>query len=194
MKARNREINIFNMSLLDVLCGALGAFCFLMLVLFPFYSQDKGTAKAPDVPAGVDPKTLEEAKARIQQLEEVLKKFQEYAEQAGGQNKRLEAENRQLQQDLKNAQDRNDQLEMRKPLLAVGRFTVADSDFVQVYVEDDRTNDQGREGRESGSVEDAGVDIQRGLQRKCRRRRAGVFHGARHSHGGVSRVFEDHQA
>ncbi len=146
MKARNREINIFNMSLLDVLCGALGAFCFLMLVLFPFYSQDKGTAKAPDVPAGVDPKTLEEAKARIQQLEEVLKKFQEYAEQAGGQNKRLEAENRQLQQDLKNAQDRNDQLEMRKPLLAVGRFTVADSDFVQVYVEDDRTTTKGAKG------------------------------------------------
>jgi hypothetical protein len=35
MKARNREINIFNMSLLDILCGALGTVCFLMLVLFP---------------------------------------------------------------------------------------------------------------------------------------------------------------
>ena len=57
MKPRNREINIFNMSLLDVLCGALGTFCFMMLVLFPFYSQDKGTAKAPDVPPGIDPKT-----------------------------------------------------------------------------------------------------------------------------------------
>lgn len=37
MKPRNREINIFNMSLLDILCGALGAFCFLMLGLFPYY-------------------------------------------------------------------------------------------------------------------------------------------------------------
>jgi hypothetical protein len=31
MKRRNREVNIFNMSLLDILCGTLGAFCFLML-------------------------------------------------------------------------------------------------------------------------------------------------------------------
>jgi hypothetical protein len=143
MKPRNREINIFNMSLLDVLCGALGAFCFLMLVLFPFYSQDKGSAKAPDVPAGVDPKTFDEAKARIQQLEDLVKKFQDYAGQAGAQTKRLEAENRALQQDLKTAQDRNDQLEMRNPLLAVGRFVASDSDFVQMYVEDTRVGGKG---------------------------------------------------
>ena len=37
MKPRNREINIFNMSLLDILCGALGAFCFMMLSLLPYY-------------------------------------------------------------------------------------------------------------------------------------------------------------
>ena len=35
MKRQNREVNIFNMSLLDILCGALGAFCFLMLALLP---------------------------------------------------------------------------------------------------------------------------------------------------------------
>jgi hypothetical protein len=37
MSRRNREINIFNMSLLDILCGALGAFCFMMLTLLPYY-------------------------------------------------------------------------------------------------------------------------------------------------------------
>lgn len=37
MKRRNREVNIFNMSLLDILCGALGAFCFMMLSLLPYY-------------------------------------------------------------------------------------------------------------------------------------------------------------
>jgi hypothetical protein len=136
MKPRSREINIFNMSLLDILCGALGAFCFLMLVLFPFYSQDKGVAKAPDVPAGIDPKTFEEAKARIQQLEDLVKKFQDYSAQADAQEKREEAQNRQLQA-------RNDQLEMRKPLLAVGRFTLGDADFVQVYIEDDRQTTKG---------------------------------------------------
>ena len=39
MRARPREINIFNMSLLDILCGALGAFCFMMLVALPYYSS-----------------------------------------------------------------------------------------------------------------------------------------------------------
>lgn len=39
MRPRNREVNIFNMSLLDILCGALGAFCFLMLALFPDHAK-----------------------------------------------------------------------------------------------------------------------------------------------------------
>jgi hypothetical protein len=41
MKSRSREVNIFNMSLLDILCGALGAFCFLMLSLFPDHAKVK---------------------------------------------------------------------------------------------------------------------------------------------------------
>src|SRR4051794_3593518 len=41
MRARPREINIFNMSLLDILCGALGAFCFMMLVALPYYVTGK---------------------------------------------------------------------------------------------------------------------------------------------------------
>jgi hypothetical protein len=48
MRPRNREVNIFNMSLLDILCGALGAFCFLMLALFPDH------AKARQLQARVD--------------------------------------------------------------------------------------------------------------------------------------------
>jgi len=145
MKPRNREINIFNMSLLDVLCGALGAFCFLMLVLFPFYSQDKGQAKAPDVPPqpAADPQSMADAMNRIHQLEDLVKKFQDYAAQLDAQNKRQQAESRQMQGDLKKAEDRNDQLEMRKPLLAVGRFAVSDGDFVQVYVEDNRETTNG---------------------------------------------------
>ena len=41
MKSRNKEVNIFNMSLLDILCGALGAFCFMMLSLFPDHAKVK---------------------------------------------------------------------------------------------------------------------------------------------------------
>ncbi len=41
MRARNREVNIFNMSLLDILTGMLGAFLFLMLGLVPYYTRAK---------------------------------------------------------------------------------------------------------------------------------------------------------
>jgi hypothetical protein len=44
MRARSREINIFNMSLLDILTGMLGAFLFLMLGLVPYYTKAKAAA------------------------------------------------------------------------------------------------------------------------------------------------------
>lgn len=46
MKPRNREVNIFNMSVLDLLTGALGAFCFLTLALFPYYFKAQNAAAA----------------------------------------------------------------------------------------------------------------------------------------------------
>src|SRR5919202_5362311 len=64
MKPRNREVNIFNMSLLDILCGALGAFCFLMLALFPYYAKGSGAAGESD--AKNLRQELEEARAQLQ--------------------------------------------------------------------------------------------------------------------------------
>src|SRR5579863_9046812 len=54
MKPRNREVNIFNMSVLDLLTGALGAFCFLTLALFPSYykAHRAGAAKARQKESG----------------------------------------------------------------------------------------------------------------------------------------------
>ncbi len=144
MKPRNREINIFNMSLLDILCGALGTFCFLMLVLFPFYNQDKGKSKAPDVPAGVDPKTYEEAMKRIQQLEETLKKFQEYAQQLEAQVSQVTAQNRQLQAEAKDLREKNAQLESRNPIVAMARFNNKNDDEIELYVEDNCSNSAGK--------------------------------------------------
>ncbi len=70
MKARNREINIFNMSLLDVLCGALGAFCFMMLVLFPYYKPKQESATPPGPP----PQNCEDC---MQKHDEMRKKIEE---------------------------------------------------------------------------------------------------------------------
>ncbi len=47
MKPRNREVSIFNMSVLDLLTGALGAFCFLTLALFPYYFKAQTSSATP---------------------------------------------------------------------------------------------------------------------------------------------------
>lgn len=43
MKRRNREINIFNLSMLDVISGAMGAFLIMMVILLPYYRMDART-------------------------------------------------------------------------------------------------------------------------------------------------------
>lgn len=40
MRRRNREINIFNLSMLDVIAGAMAAFLILMVILLPYYDKD----------------------------------------------------------------------------------------------------------------------------------------------------------
>ena len=40
MRARNREFNILNMSFLDVICGAMGAFLIIMVILMPYYKKE----------------------------------------------------------------------------------------------------------------------------------------------------------
>ena len=39
MKRRNRDINIFNLSMLDVISGAMGAFLIIMVILLPYYKK-----------------------------------------------------------------------------------------------------------------------------------------------------------
>lgn len=39
MRRRNREINIFNLSMLDVISGAMAAFLIIMIILFPYYNR-----------------------------------------------------------------------------------------------------------------------------------------------------------
>lgn len=40
MKPHNREINIFNLSMLDVISGAMGAFLIIMVILLPYYKKE----------------------------------------------------------------------------------------------------------------------------------------------------------
>ena len=146
MKPRNREINIFNMSLLDILCGALGTFCFLMLVLFPFYSQDKGQAKAPEIPKQeIDPKTYDQAMARIKQLEDTLKQFQDYAAQLEAKMKQMTAQSHEAQAEASELREKNQQLVIRNPIVAVASFAFQEGNSIEVWEDDNCASQTGHQ-------------------------------------------------
>ena len=129
MRARSREINIFNMSLLDILCGALGAFCFMMLVLLPYY---KPPGKETDL-HNQEVKTQEllneleklrasaQDSAMAQQMTQLAQTLQVQVKQMQGQLNQLTAENQQLENQNQSLAAKNDhqarQLEMRQPFL-----------------------------------------------------------------------------
>jgi|GEM_PF-1717724 len=122
MKARNREINIFNMSLLDILCGALGVFCFMTLVLFPYWR-----------PTGANAEDLEKNKQAIEQeLKDLKKKLGESVDgkQLLQQVEQLERRLQQQQGDLNRAKQelaasdkKLEKLEMRNPMVTAVRWT-----------------------------------------------------------------------
>ncbi|MCW5978699.1 MAG: hypothetical protein KIT09_11510 [Bryobacteraceae bacterium] len=133
MKRQHREINIFNMSLLDILCGALGAFCFLMLVLFPFY-------KPSEARTGEDhgEKNIEQMEASMKEMERQLEKFRKIGPQAsqefvqkmqdqlertqdqlGEARRRVDQAERdrdKTQAEIEQMRKRLDQLELRNPI------------------------------------------------------------------------------
>lgn len=140
MRARNREVNIFNMSLLDILCGALGAFCFLMLVLLPYWKPSGKTAedfqkqyeaaanelasireKLRSMPGGAD------IEAKLNRLQNMLKQQQ-------GQINELQRRANQYKQQAQEADNEASDLRMREPLLVSVRWASAKHN-VDVYVQ-----------------------------------------------------------
>ena len=85
MKQRNREINIFNMSALDLFASALGAFILITIILLPFFPNLDSTPiqeKLEKTQAGLDAAVAEaeelkarltESNAREQKLQDKMK-------------------------------------------------------------------------------------------------------------------------
>ena len=88
MRARNREINIFNMSLLDILTGMLGAFLFLMLGLLPYYAKVSKNNPEDVKQLKEENKMLHDQVERQQQqiadLQKQLEELQKIVKQAAG--------------------------------------------------------------------------------------------------------------
>lgn len=134
MRGGSREINIINMSLLDILCGAMGAFCFMMLALFPYWS-----------PSGVGAK---DAAAQAEQMQQELEKLKEELRKSGGagaadaierleklqtQMQRVEGENNRLRAELEDAKKKISTLEMRNPVVVAVNWGTANHE-VNVFV------------------------------------------------------------
>ena len=94
MKPRNRDINIFNLSMLDVISGALGAFLIIMIVLFPYYKKESIDYR----------QELAEMQRQVQSMEQQINQAQEQAQQA-------QAAAERAQQQLQAAQEVNQEMQ-----------------------------------------------------------------------------------
>jgi hypothetical protein len=123
MKARNREVNIFNMSLLDILCGALGAFCFLMLALFPYWRPAGASAKDVEQQYESALKELQALRDQLSKLpgrpEELIKRLEHIVQnqqrQQGQLNHAMQEAERAKKQ-LQELEERNKKLMLRYPV------------------------------------------------------------------------------
>ena len=102
MRAKNREINIFNMSLLDILTGMLGAFLFLMVGLVPYYAKVMNS----QLITADEKKKFDELKDLLDKglkgplSPEEVEKLKNEMERIGAENDKLRADNEKLQDDL----------------------------------------------------------------------------------------------
>lgn len=109
MKPRNREINIFNLSMLDVISGAMGAFLIVMVVLFPYYkkepidyqreirrlTEEAHAAQEAARHAQAEAARAEQARRQAEQTQQQTEQARRQAEQARQQAEAEAQENRQ---------------------------------------------------------------------------------------------------
>ena len=149
MRARSREVNIFNMSLLDILCGALGAFCFMMLALLPYYKPANTDLRQQEVNTDDLLRQLDQLKeqakdsALARQMNDLVNKLQDQVKQMQGELNRYANENQRLEGENKNLTQTNEKqgqtLAMRHPFLTlVGTIPIQD---VDVYLLSDNTTE-----------------------------------------------------
>ena len=90
MRARNREFNILNMSFLDVICGAMGAFLIVMVILMPYYKKE-----------------AQDFLQSIGNLRQELAETSQRLEETETELDRAEERSRELEQELQKSQSQN---------------------------------------------------------------------------------------
>ena len=102
MKRFNREISVFNMSMLDVITGALGAFLMIMIILLPHYKRDtsellaeirdqEARIAALESDASAAQLALADARAEVTEAQNRAEAAEERAEAAAAEREAAEA-------------------------------------------------------------------------------------------------------
>ena len=97
MRSKNREFNILNMSFLDVICGAMGAFLIVMVILMPYYKKE-----AQDFFQMIG-SLKQELEQTMQSLEETSQNLEETEEELS----RALERSRELEQEIQITQNQN---------------------------------------------------------------------------------------
>lgn len=144
MKPRNREINIFSLSMMDVISGAMGAFLIIMIILAQYYDSDPTTSQevaklteemvraieelqesrdnSPQDMKRMFDVPLEELLAaleRLQALRDRLAQAQQQIKRLTDYASRLENENQELETDNQELSQANQRLDERNRELAL---------------------------------------------------------------------------
>ena len=102
MRSRNREINIFNLSMLDVIAGAMGAFLIVMVLLLPYYRKKATEPSIPTETVTELQRELNNARNQVNQAQTTIRSEAERADRA-------EQAARDAQAKLENAQNQLEQ-------------------------------------------------------------------------------------
>ena len=97
MKPRNRDINIFSMSALDLFASALGAFILISIALFPYFPR---TGWAPEDISALR-EALAEAEQQLQQCQSELDRTRGALEEAQREQDRMRGELQNCEQELR---------------------------------------------------------------------------------------------
>lgn len=131
MKPRNREINIFSMSALDLFASALGAFILISVALFPYFPN---TGHSPEDISALR-RALTDAQQQLQQCESELSQARSALTQTQAQLESMQGQLDQAQQELQSCQ-----AELRKKFLLV-LISWGTTDDVDLHVVDPQGNE-----------------------------------------------------
>ena len=98
MAKKNREINVFSTSAIDLFASALGVFIVLVMILFPYFGKK---SVEPPTPVAADTTNVEELKEALKKMTEFSESLEQKVEETQKKLQKTEAKTETLQKEIK---------------------------------------------------------------------------------------------